>query len=213
MLKIYGLDFSPWVNRVRFTANQIGLEYDYVKVDLMGGEGQSEEYRQLHPAGKVPAMVDDGFILFESGAISRYLANKTNSSLYPTELKAKALVDQWTDYSVTHIAMAMQKVLFNRVVYKLTNSEQDTRSLQEGQEFLQRFLPIADTQLSKNNYLAGGNLTLADIILLAWLDPAEISELDLSSYQHIRAWRNHLKQQPFYTKCHQNYEDLFKDTA
>ncbi|MEE9423346.1 MAG: glutathione S-transferase family protein [Methylococcales bacterium] len=210
MLKIYGLDFSPWVNRVRFTANQIGLEYDYVKVDLMGGEGQSTEYIKVHPAGKVPAIDDDGFVLFESGAICRYLATKSTSPLYPDDLKAKAIIDQWTDYSVTHIAMAMQKVLFNKVIYKFMDKEQDKRSLEEGQEFLQRFLPIIDTQLNTMNYLAGNSISLADMILLAWLDPAEISELDLSPYPQICKWRNQLKQEAFYTKCYSNYQDLFQ---
>ncbi len=213
MLKIYGLDFSPWVNRVRFTANHIGLEFDYINVDLLNNEGQSEEYKKIHPAGKVPAINDDGFVLFESGAICRYLSTKSASPLYPTDLKAKAVVDQWTDYSVIHIAMAMQKVLFNQVIYKFMDKPQDKRSLEEGQEFLQRFLPIVDTQLSTMKYLAGKQLSLADMILLAWLDPAEISKLNLSPYQHICDWRKNLKQQAFYTSCYQNYEDLFQESA
>ncbi len=210
MLKIYGLDFSPWVNRVRFTANLIGLEYDYLRVDLLSGEGQSTEYKQLHPAGKVPAIDDNGFVLFESGAICRYLANKSNSPIYPDDVKTRAVVDQWTDFSVIHIAMAMQKVFFNRVVYKMMDKEQDKRSLEEGEEFLQRFLPIIDTQLGAMSYLAGDTISLADMILVAWLDPAEISELNLLPYQHICNWRNQLKQQAFYTQCYQNYEDLFQ---
>lgn len=213
MLKLYGLDFSPWVNRVRFTVNYIGLDYEYIRVDLIGGEGQSEEYKRIHPAGKVPAIDDDGFVLFESGAICRYLSNKTASELYPSDLKEKALVDQWTDYAVTHIAMAMQKVLFNRVVYKFMDKEQDIRSLEEGQEFLQRFLPIIDAQLSKANYLAGNHVSLADMVLLAWLDPAEISKLDISMYKNICKWRVNLKQRAFYTQCYENYEDLFKKSA
>lgn len=210
MLKIYGLDFSPWVNRVRFTANQIGLDYNYVNVDLLGGEGQSPEYKQLHPAGKVPVIDDDGFVLFESGAICRYLATKSTSSLYPNDLHSKAIVDQWTDYSVAHIAMAMQKVLFNSVIYKFMDTEQDKRSLEEGQEFLHRFLPIIDAQLSTMKYLAGDSVSLADMILLAWLDPVEICEFDLSSHQHICSWRDQLKQESFYTTCYLNYQDLFQ---
>ncbi|HFD12247.1 MAG TPA: glutathione S-transferase family protein [Crenotrichaceae bacterium] len=213
MLTLYGLDFSPWANRVRFTANYIGLDYNYVRVDLIGGEGQSEEYKRIHPVGKVPAIDDDGFVLFESGAICRYLANKTTSPLYPADIKERAIVDQWTDYCVTHIAMAMQKVLFNRVVYKFMDKEQDKRSLQEGQEFLGRFLPLVDTQLSSMAYLASNEISLADMILLAWLDPTEICEFDLSDYQHISRWRGLLKQQAFYTKCYQNYEDLFNQSA
>ncbi|MCH9699637.1 MAG: glutathione S-transferase family protein [Gammaproteobacteria bacterium] len=209
MLKLYGLDLSPWVNRVRFTANMMGLEYDYINIDLMKGEGQSDDYKLIHPAGKVPALDDNGFILFESGAICRYLASKEQSSLYPTTINEKAIVDQWTDFSVNHIASAMQKLLFNRVIYKFTDMEKDDRSLQDGLNFLDRFLPIIDTQLSTSTYLASNELSLADMILLAWLDPAEVSELDLSPYQNISNWRNLLKQQAFYKQCFNSYEDLF----
>ncbi len=209
MLKIYGFPISTWANRVRFTANRLGLDYEYVTIDLTKGEGQTESYLAIHPAGKVPAMDDDGFILFESGAIVNYLANKANSELYPQELKQRALVDQWSDFASNQIATPMGKVLFNTVIYKFVGAEKDENSLQEGRAFLDRFLPMIDAQLGKVSYLASDQLSLADMVLLAWLDPAELCEVDLSGYGNIIRWRDQLKQEDFYTVCHKDYRDLF----
>ena len=76
MLKIYGADLSPPSNKVRFVANELGLDYEYNSVNLVSGENQSEGHLKLHPGGKVPVIDDDGFVLFESNAIIRYLAAK-----------------------------------------------------------------------------------------------------------------------------------------
>jgi len=210
MLKIYGLDVSTWTNRVRFTANSLGLRYEYIPINLAAGEGQAEDYLAIHPAGKIPALDDDGFRLFESGAIAKYLAAKNNSSLYPTDLKKRAIVDQWSDFVALHVAKAMERVVFNRIIYQIFDAEKDERSLQDGLAFLERFLPIIDTQLGKSAHLASDELSLADMVLLAWLDPAELSEVDLSPYQNIVRWRNALKQEDFYTTCHKDYQEAFE---
>ena len=209
MLKIYGIDVSTWSNRVRFTANYLGLEYEYIQINLMMGEGQSETYRSLHPAGKVPAIDDDGFHLFESGAITRYLAKKENSDLYPQDLKQSALVDQWSDFVTQHIAKAFERVVFNRALFKLVGAEQDQRSLDEGLKFLDRFLPIVDEQLGRSKHLASNQISLADMTLLCWMDPAEVCSINLDQYANLNTWRNRLKQADFYTACHNDYREVF----
>ena len=211
MLKVYGFDVSPWSNRVHFTVNSLGLDYDYVSVNLMAGP--DEAYRKVHPLGKVPAIDDDGFTLFESGAITRYLAAKCGSSLYPDDLQQRARVEQWTEFAVQHIANAMQKVFFNRVIYKVFNAEKDENSLREGLAFLDRFLPLANSQLEKSRHFALDDLTLADFALLSWLDPVEICEVDLAPYPSIEAWRKNLKQQDFYTRCFSDYHTMLQSMA
>lgn len=210
MIRIFGFDVSTWTNRVRFAANSMGLDYDYVVIDLLSGQGQTPEYRAIHPAGKVPAMDDDGFRLFESGAICRYLAEKTGSPLYPASLKERAVVDQWTEFSAQHVAKAMEKVFFNRVFHRVIGVDSDERSLQEGLGFLDRFLPIVEGQLGKSRYLARDELSLADFALLAWLDPAELCELDLTGYPILVEWRGRLMQEAFYTRCFSSYGDAFQ---
>src|SRR5436190_13308747 len=105
MIILYGIDPSPPSNKTRFVANALGIEYEFKRVNLAGGEGQDETHLKLHPAGKVPVLQDGDFILFESNAIIRYLADKVDSNIYPEELKRRAIVDQWLDFSSVHIGI------------------------------------------------------------------------------------------------------------
>jgi len=210
MLKIYGGDLSAPSNKIRFVANFLGLEYEYKKMSLKDGENRKPEYLALHPAGKIPVIDDGGFVLFESDSIVKYLASKQNSPIYPAELQRRALVDQWIDFVTIHVGGSMSKVLFNRVFYSFAKVEKDDRSLQDGLNFLNRFLPIIEKQLTKSKYLAGMELTLADFDLLANLDPAEVAGVDLGPYQKIAEWRNQLKQRDFYTKCYKEYGESLR---
>ena len=213
MLKIYGSDLSYPSNKVRFTANALGLRYEYIRVNLREGEQKKAEFLKLNPAGKVPAIDDDHFSLFESNAIIKYLADKNNSPLYPKDPKNRATIDQWVDFSSIHVGMASSKVVFNRLFAPRFNIPVDENSLKEGLKFLDQFLPVIDGQIGSNDYLVSNKLTVADINLLAILDPAELAQIDLSKYKNITRWRNALKKQDFYTKCHKDFGDVWKALA
>ncbi len=210
MLTIYGSDLSSPANKVRFVANFLGLQYEYKKLDLRSGEHRKPEYLKLNPLGKVPFIDDNGFILAESGAIVKYFADKIGSSLYPKSLKERALTDQAIDFVTLHVNAAMQKVTFNRVFAPRMNRPVDAVSLEEGLGFLNRFLPIIETQLTQNPFLVGKTMTLADMTLLSGLDPAEMSSVDLGAYPKICAWRENLRKQDFYTKCYKEYGESLK---
>lgn len=213
MLKIYGSDLSHPANKVRFAANALGLEYEYVFVNLREGEHKRAEYLKIHPAGKVPAIDDNGFTLFESNAIIRYLADKADSPMYPKDIKQRAVVEQWMDFATLHVGINLSKIYFNRIFAPRLGRPVDEQSLEDGIAFTAQFLPIIDQQLSKNKFLAGNEMTLADICLLSPLDPAEIAQVDLSAYKNIVAWRDNLKSQRFYTKCHKEYGEALKPVA
>ena len=213
MLISHGADLSPPSCKVRFAANALGLTYEYKKVDLINGENTLEGFLKLNPAGKVPVIEDDGFVLFESNAIIKYLAAKSESSLYPAGTKQRAVIDQWVDFVSHHVATAMNRVLFNRVFAPFLKMEVDERSLSEGLSFLDRFLPVVDNPLKERRYLAGGELTLADLDLLSALDPAEVAQVDLSGYLNISRWRQDLMGRDFYTKCHKSYGDVLAAMA
>lgn len=213
MLKIYGSDLSSPANKVRFVANALNLPYEYVRVNLRAGEHMKPEYKQVHPANKIPAIDDDGFVLFESNAIIRYLADKCASPLYPKDLKARAVVEQWIDFGSMHVGAAASKVVYNRIFAPIRGIPIDESSLKEGLSFLARFLPVVDEQLGRSKYLAGDQMTLADINLLALLDPAEIANIDLAPYKNITVWRNSLRTKEFYTKCHKEYGEALKQSA
>lgn len=210
MLKIYGANLSAPANKVRMAANVLGLEYEYVQINIREGEHRTEKYLAINPAGKVPAIDDDGFLLFESDAIIKYLATSEASTLYTEDIKQRALIDQWLDFVAIHVGGAMGRVLFNRVFASFAKIPPDERSLNDGIKFLERFLPVIDQQLSQMKYLAGNQFSLADISLLATIDPAEVAGIDMPPYENIAKWRNELKTKDFYTKCHTSYDDVVK---
>jgi glutathione S-transferase len=213
MLKIYGADLSTPSCKVRFVANALGLAYEYKRVDLVKGENKSEAHLRLHPGGKVPVIDDDGFVLFESNAITRYLAAKQESPFYPKGIRQRAIVDQWIDFVSHHVATSVGRVLFNRVFAPFLNVEVDERGISEGLSFLERFLPVVDEPLKERRYLAGSEMTLADFNLLSALDPAEVAQVDLTGYLNITRWRKDLRSKDFYTKCHASYADVLAAIA
>src|SRR5580698_8304704 len=210
MLTIYGFDFSSPANKVRFAANAMGLQYEYKRVNLLAGEQKSPEFLKVNPTGRVPAINDNGFTAFESAVIIKYLADKNNSPLYPKDLQKRTAVDQWIDFANLHVATALNRITFNRVMYKIFNAEKDERSLNDGIKFLGQFLPVIEKQLKENKYLAGNEMTLADINLLAVLDPADLSSVDLSVYPAISNWRKNLRSQSFYTQCHNSLDEVLQ---
>lgn len=201
MLKIHANSLSQPCNKVRYACELLGLEYEWIAKDFQSGELKSPEYLALHPAGKVPVIEDDGMVLFESEAIVRYLCDKHGSALYPRDLVARAIVDQWSAFSVQHVGLAMGKVVFNRLIAPMFELEVDERSLAEGIEWLKRYLPIVDSRLSASPYLGGDNLTIADLSLLSVLDAAERADVALADYAALSKWRAGLQSQDFWKKA------------
>lgn len=210
MLKIYGANLSSPANKVRFVANYLKIPYEYIQVKIREGEHQKTEYTKINPVGKIPAIDDEGFTLFESSAICKYLSKKAESKIYPADVKAQAIVDQWVFFSDIHIQGAVGRILFNKVFAPIIGEEVDVKSLECGQKFLKRFLPVIEKQLSGAAYLAGKAFSLADITLLAALDPLEVVGVDIAGYTSTNKWRAALKAQSFYTQCHKDYGEAIQ---
>ena len=211
MIKLYGIPISNNVNKVRYCLNHLGLEYDWTQTNPMQGETQAASFLKINPVGKIPALEDDSFPIFESNAIIKYLASKQNSPIYPQDLKQRVIVDQWIDFVSIHVGDGVTRIMYNRLIAPLLGQEVDEKSLKKGLEFLGKYLPICDQQLAKNKYLAGANFTLADINLLAVLDPCEMIQVPLTGYSNLTKWRNALKTQPFYQKCYKDYGQFVQE--
>ena len=210
MLTIYGSDLSGPAIKVRLTASFLGLNYKWQLVNLREGEHKQEWFLKINPVGKVPAIDDDGFYLFESNAICKYLCDRNNSSLYPKDVKKRAVIEQWIDYASFHIGANFMPVVYNRVFAPIRGIPVNEKAITDGLEFLKQYFPIVEKQLTLQKYLVGQELSLADIVLLSLLEPAEIAKIDISSYQHLSAWRSELKKQAFYTSCYKEYGEMLK---
>lgn len=198
MIKLYGIALSNNVNKVRYCLDYLKLAYEIVPINPLQGSNQTPEYQAITPTQKIPSLDDNGFKIFESNAIIRYLAEKQKSPIYPQDLQKRTTVNAWMDFSSIHIGTSLGRVMFNRVVAPMLNKEVDQNSLNFGLEMLSKYLPIADKQLGANTYIAGSEFSIADFDLLAVLDPCEMCQVDLTSYKNLTRWRDDLKKRDFY---------------
>lgn len=204
-MKIYGHFMSPPANQVRLVASALGAPHDYVHVDLEKGEQRTPEYLALNPFGKVPTLVDGDLKIGESCAISRYLAVKSKSDLYPDDIRQRAVIDQWTDFAAHHIRSNMAKVLFNRAFAPMLGLPVDAKAIEDGLKTLDALVPIVDARLGKSRYLADGRMTLADIAMIAAMEPFEMIAVPLDRFSNVTRWRAGVMAEPFYLKVHERY--------
>ena len=202
MLTLYGNKVSSNTARVKYVLELLQEPYTYKEIDLQK-EAKQENYLKMHPLGKVPTIDDNGFILFESNAINRYLCNKRGSTLYPKEVKARALVDQWNDFVTIHIGSAVGKVTWNRVIAPMLKQPVSEEEIKKGLQEIEKMFPILNEKLQKGPYLVGSALSLADINLLAILFYAEAAKINLTKYKAVLHWRKDLQAMEFYKKIHQ----------
>lgn len=206
MLKIYGHFLSSPTNKVRLCVSYLELPHEYIHVDLQSGANVLPEYLEINPHGRVPSIDDDGFLLSQSDAINRYLCAVSGpSSFYPDDIKKQAIVNQWIDFASQHVLMDMARVFYNRIVVKFTKETPDENAIDFGIRRLERDMPYLDQQLAQTPYVGGDHLSLADISLIAALEPSEMVGFDLTRYPEVSRWREDIMKRGFYRQVHGHF--------
>lgn len=198
MIVLHGNRSSAPSNRVLYVCAHLALPYRWRERSFTSGELRASAFRRLHPAGKIPVLEEGDFALFESEAICRYLCAKAGGRLLADDPRDQAVVDQWNAFAANHVGLAMGKVVFNHLVAPRRGIDVDRRSLREGRGWLGRYLPILDQRLRHTTFLAGTHLTLADLTLLAILEPAAQVEISFETYPNVGRWQAALQALPFW---------------
>jgi glutathione S-transferase len=189
-----------YVNRVATTSRAVlafcqaeGIPVAVEEVDLMKGEHHQPPFSELNPNRLVPVLDDDGFVLTEASAILRYLAGKTNSRLYPTELKARARVDEviaWFEanfYRDFGFGYVYPQVL----PHHARGSDEITRATVEwGREKSRTWLTVLDRNVLKGSdgWLVGDRLSIADYFGASILSLGELVKCTFDGYPNVRRW-------------------------
>ncbi|MBD3895359.1 glutathione S-transferase family protein [Halomonas sp. ML-15] len=170
MITLYGFPNSR-SQRVAWTLEELGLEYEYRSVDMMAGEGQGEEHLTRHPDGKVPVLEDGELVLFESLAICRYLAEHYGeaSGLLPASPVERAQVDQWLSFVISEL----EQPLWTQGKHKfaLPRERRVPTVLPTAAWEFQRAMGALQRQFDGQAWLVGGQFTLADLFVghtLSW---------------------------------------------
>lgn len=196
-MKLYDFAFSPNCRKVRAVAYELGVPLDHAHVDLVKGGGQRPDYLTLNPNGRVPTLVDDdGFVLWESTAIMRYLSEKKDGALVPRDARGRAEVDRWLAWQLAHLGPAISKVALERIVKKLTGGgAPDEAAIAAGSADFAKLTRILDAALDGREYLAG-SLSIADFALASHYSVAPMCGLDLSPFGRVNAWLERVLSRP-----------------
>ena len=172
---------------------ELGLPYDAKNVDLKAGEQRTPEFLAMNPAGQVPVIVIDGFVLAESMAITHYLAARYKPELNGRTIEEQAKAMQWELW----VALRVQRE-FGVLSARRFRGVDDPIAEAKAKEELAKHLPILDEHLSKNAYIAGEYFTTGDMNACVGVQYATFSDYDLSGYPHICRWRDMLMSRPAY---------------
>lgn len=183
-IKIIGVPFSQNVRKPLAVAHQLGLNVENPPL-----APNDPEFKALHPAGRIPLLDDDGFLLGESNAIMIYLCSKTKNDLYPDDPKARGLVNQYLFWDVAHWTPAYQPIQFERLVKGMFGlGDPDEAVIAATLVKFAREAGYLNNALEGRNWLVGDAPTLADFAAGAGLTHAAAMGLPLEDYPNVRAW-------------------------
>jgi len=163
MIKLYDFKSSPNCQRVKVVLAEKNLPYEIVPIDLRKQEQKTPEYLKLNPYGKVPVLVDDGTVLYESCIINEYLDEQyPNPPLMPADLGKRAKARILTDYGLAHLDGPYQKL---RMETTKDPKEQNPQVIDAAKSDLRKLLQHLEKELDDQPYLVG-DFSLVDAALL-----------------------------------------------
>ncbi len=165
MLKIWGRNTSSNVQKVIWGLAEMNMTFE--RIDVGGAFGKTKEpfYLAMNPNSLVPVLEEeDGFTLWESNTILRYLAAKfQNRTLEPADLRTRALASKWMDWQLSVMAPAITPVFWNLI--RTPPEKRDANAIAAGKEKTINAAKIMDAQLGKTQYMAGNDFSYGDIPL------------------------------------------------
>jgi glutathione S-transferase len=189
-MKLYGFPASPNTWQVRALAAHLGVPLEFEFVDLTKGESRTPEFLALNPTGRTPVLLDGDFKLWETQAIMQYIAGKRPSPLWPDDARTRADITRWQSWNVAHWNNdAWVPALSERLIKKVLNrGPVDQAVVAKADEAYGKEATMLDAHLSRQKYLVGDALTIADFAVASPLFYAQQAELPLDRYAHMRAW-------------------------
>jgi len=189
MLELYTAS-TPNGWKVSVTLEELGLEYQLHKIILQDQQQKEAGYLAINPNGRIPTLVDDGFAVFESGAIMIYLAEKMGR-LMPTDVKGRSEVIQWLMFQMSGIGpmMGQANVFFRSMEEKIPTA------ISRYQNESRRLFEVLDRQLGHSEWLAK-NFSIADIANWCWVRLYFWSGVSLDGLDNLQRWLEAMEARP-----------------
>jgi glutathione S-transferase len=194
MIKLYHFPLSMNSRKVRIVLLEKGLEFERVLVDLTKREQKNPEYLKIHPFGQVPALDDDGFIVYDSTIINEYLEDEyPYPPLFPADSEGKARARLMEDFRDNFFNPPFVEIIHET---RKPEGEKDPKVIEHCKAQIVGCFARLENELQNREYLAG-TFSIADIAFMANFDSLERFQIALDpKYKNMLAWIQRLKARP-----------------
>jgi glutathione S-transferase len=197
MLKIWGRRNSINVQKAMWAIGELKIPHERSDAGMEHGGVNEPWFRQMNPNGRIPTIDDDGFVLWESNAIVRYLAAKYGAgTLSPADPCAHADADRWMDWTATTLAPVLTPLFWGMV--RTPEAQRDPAALARLNIEMQALAGIVDAHLAIRPFMVGETLTMGDIPLGCFFHRWYGLPVDHGGFAHLEAWYARLNERTPY---------------
>ena len=198
MLRIWGRVNSVNVKKAMWCVAELGLPHERIDAGMQYGVVNTPEYRRMNPTGLVPTIDDDGFTLWESHTIVRYLCAKHSAGkLWPTDLRARADAERWMDWAFA-FQSAMRNVFWGLI--RTPPEKRDASAIEDGRKKTIALLPVLEQTLARQPYVAGKSFTMGDIPIGCEVQRYMRVPIERAPFPAVEAWFARLRQRPAFVQ-------------
>ena len=183
-VKIYGVPGSR-ADRSLWAIEETGIDYEHVKTNF-GEESKADEYLEINPNGRIPALIDGDLKLFESMAINLYLTKHYARDLYPTNPNDEAKANQWSVWAISEIEPLQMQIVIQK--FFVPKDKQDQAEIDQASKGLVRPLKVLDHALRDSDYLLGEKFSVADLNVAGVMLLLKAVKFDFDPFQNVSAW-------------------------
>jgi len=197
MITIYGSPQSS-SGRCFWCLEEVGVKYDVKPINFKEKEHKSAEYLTINPNGKVPALTDDDFVIWESMAINFYLAEAYKPELLGKDIKSRGLVYQWSIWSIADLQGPLVDMLIQTVF--VPEAHRDVKLIEKAKAKIPQLLEVLNTSLENKNYLVDDEFSLADLNVASVVNICSAIKFDLNNFVNIQAWLGKTSERPSFQR-------------
>jgi len=199
MLKLWGRINSINVQKVLWALAELKVPYKRTDAGLQFGVVNEPFYRRMNPNGRVPTIEDDGFVLWESNAIVRYLSAKHGAgTLWPDDLRQRADADRWMDWATSTVAPALTPVFWGLI--RTPPEKRNMAAIEADAEKVGQAFQVLEQSLEGRDHVAGGHFTMGDIPLGTFVHRWYALAVKRPKLPRVEAYYERLRQRPSYQK-------------
>ena len=195
MLKILGRATSSNVQKVLWCCCELGLAFEREDIGGPFGGNDKPEYLALNPNGRVPTIIDDGFVLWESNSCCRYFTAKhAAGTLYPDDLQTRADGERWMDWQLTICSPALVPVFWGMI--RTAPEDRDMAAIGKARDKLSTVMAILDGGLKGRDFITGSQFTVGDIPIGIAAYRWFAMDIEREDYPNLKAWYDRLTRRP-----------------